>query len=388
MHLHASVPNTASVGELSPRINSHIPPLSSPLDPLFETATRSAAQLSTDVRIGAAAILSVKAELDELRSLCKQQDDLTTDVDYFLSWKHARNCRPVILILRNESRAAAAVFLYEVCFVWCGTGLCCGGDSAGEGLLIAPAQERDLLLRRAVEELLNLHKRFHTVRIRVKTSESATLTEYQAGIKSKVIEHMIRHRLPLASSYAEMLASFGIRTRRSLRTKRRQMEEALQPEFFPNLTPEQAFDAMCYLNSRSISPVPSVRYLERRREFRRSRADAFVMALRSYDGTWLSVVSGCRRNGRTYVDMQLNHSGFKRESLSAVMRAFLLEHEIGVGQKCITFVGGCSALLERYCEPNEQVADLLVTRPSIRGWCLKKAIGSFRDQTFKQWIYL
>src|SRR5580698_2375900 len=105
MHLHASVPNTASVGELSPRINSHIPPLSSPLDPLFETATRSAAQLSTDVRIGAAAILSVKAELDELRSLCKQQDDLTTDVDYFLSWKHARNCRPVILILRNESRA-------------------------------------------------------------------------------------------------------------------------------------------------------------------------------------------------------------------------------------------------------------------------------------------
>jgi hypothetical protein len=390
MHIRASVPNTASAGELRQRIDSHNPPLCSPFDPLLALGSpaRSSAQFSTDLRIGAAAILSVKAELEELRSLCKQQDDLTTDIDYFLSWKHARNCRPVILIFRNESRPAAAVFLYQVCFLWLGTGLCCGGDSAGEGLLIAPAQERDLLLRSAIEELVNVHKKFHTIRLRVKTQASATLVEYEAGIKSKLIEHTVKHRLPLASSYADMLSKFGIRTRRSLRTKRRQLEEALRPDFFSNLAPEQAFDAMCYLSSRSILPTRSMWYFERRRKFLRSRADAFAMALRSCDGTWLSVLSGCRRNGTTYVDMQLNHSGFKRESLSAVMRAFLLEHEIGAGQKCITFVGGCSALLERYCEPNETVADLLVTRLSIRGWCLKKAIGSFHDQTFKQWIYL
>jgi hypothetical protein len=388
MPIRASVSNTAS-GELPGRIDSHIPAIFSPFDPRLAqgSPTKSAAQFSTDLLIGTAAILSVKAELDELRSHCKQQDDVTTDIDYFLSCKHSRNCRPVILFFRNKSRPTAAVLLYEVCFAWLGTGLCCGGDSAGEGLLIAPAQERDMLLRSAVEELLSVHKRFHAVRLRVKTAGSATLVEYEAGIKSKLVEHKVRHRLPLASSYADMLSQFGIRTRRSLRTKRRQLEETLRPDFFPNLAPEQAYDAMCYLRSRSISPAQSMWYFERRRRFLQSRADAFAMALRSYDGTWLSVVSGFRRNGITYVDMQLNHSGFKRESLSAVMRAFLLEHDIGAGQKSINFVGGCSALLERYCEPQETVADLLVTRLSIRGWCLKKLIGSFRDQTFKQWIY-
>jgi hypothetical protein len=390
MHIRASVSNTVSAGELPKGIDSHIPVLCSPFDrlPAVGSPARSAAQFSTDLLIGAAAIVSVKAELDELRSFCKQQGDLTTDIDYFLSCKHPRNCRPVILIFRNKSRPAAAVFLYEVCFAWLGTGLCCGGDSAGEGLLIAPPQERDVLLRSAIEELVNVHKRFHTVRLRVKTSGSATLLEYEAGINSKLIEHTVKHTLPLASSYADMLARFGIRTRRSLRTKRRQLEEALRPDFFPSLAPEQALDAMCYLRTRSLSPKRSMWYLESRREFLRSRADAFAMALRSCDGTWLSVLSGCRRNGTTYVDMQLNHCGFKRESLSAVMRAFLLEHEIRAGQKYITFVGGCSALLERYCDPNETVADLLVARPSIRGWSLKKAIGRFRDQTFKQWIYL
>jgi hypothetical protein len=380
MHISATVSNAASVGELSQRIDSH--------RPSFCPTATSAVQFSSELLIGTRAILSVKAELDELRSLCNQQDDLTTDVDYFLSCKHPRNCRPVVLIFRTRSRPAAAVFLHEVCFVWFGTGVCAGGDCAGEGLLIAPAQEREVLLRRAIDELLNVYKRFHTVRVRVKTSSSSTLVGYDGSISSKVVEHTVKHRLPLASSYPDMLARFGMRTRRSLRTKRRQLEEALRPDFLPRLAPEQAFDAMRYLRSRSLSPNQSMWHFESRRRFLRSRADAFAMALRSYDGTWLSVLSGCRRNGTTYVDVQLNHSGFKRESLSAAMRAFLLEHEIEAGQKYIKFVGGCSALLERYCDPNETVVDLLVARPSVRSWCLEKAIGRFRDQTFKQWIYL
>jgi hypothetical protein len=380
MHISASVSNTASAGELPQRIDSHSPSVVS-------TAT-SAVHLSTELLIGARAIRSVKAELEELRSLCNQQDDLTTDIDYFLSCKHPRNCRPVVLIFRTRSRPAAAVLLHEVCFVWFGTGLCAGGDCAGEGLLIAQVQEREALLRRAIHELLTVYKRFHTVRVRVKTSSSSTLVGYDGSISSKVIEQTVKHRLPLASSYADMLARFGMRTRRSLRTKRRQLEEALRPDFFPSLTPEQAFDAMCYLRSRSLSPNRPMWYFESRRRFLRSHADAFAMALRSHDGTWLSVLSGCRRTRTTYVDMQLNHSEFQRESLSAVMRALLLEQEIGAGQKSIKFVGGCSALLARYCDPNETIADLVVARHSIRGWCLKKAVERFRDQTFKQWIYL
>jgi len=92
MPIRASVSNTAS-SELPGRIDSHLPAIFPPFDPRLAlgSLTRSAAQFSTDLLIGTAAILSIKAELDELRSLCKQQDDLTTDIDYFLSCKHHRN---------------------------------------------------------------------------------------------------------------------------------------------------------------------------------------------------------------------------------------------------------------------------------------------------------
>jgi hypothetical protein len=390
MQIRSTASNRAPVSELPVCLDAQVPAFCSPFDrlPAPGSVAKSTAQFSTDLLIGVRPILSVKAELDELRSRCNQQDDLTTDIDYFLSCKHPRNCRPVVLILRKSSRPAAAVFLHEVCFLWLGTELCCGGDSAGDGLLIAPAEEREEVLKCTIDELVNIQKRFHAVRLRVKTASGAALVDYEAsGLSSKLIERTVKHRLTLAGSYTDMLASFGLRTRRSLRAKRRRLEDALRPKFFSSLVPEQAFDAMCYLHSRS-SPTRSIWHFESRRKFLEVCGDAFAMGLRSYDGTWLSVLSGWRRNGTTYVDMQLNHSAYRRESLSAVVRAFLLEHEIGTGQKYITFVGGCSALLERYCEPNETVVDLLVTRVSIGGWCLKKAIGSFCERSFSQWIYL
>jgi hypothetical protein len=378
---------TASVDELDKRLDPGIVALYPPL--ITSPQAPSAAKLSASLLVGAAAIRSAKAELDELRVSCNQEDDLTTDIDYCLSWTDPRNCRPIVLILRAESRAMAAVLLHEVCFFWCGTGLGRAGDSSGEGILIARADEREAALRRAIDELVNVQKRFHTLRLCIKTANSGRLIDYEAsGISSKLIERTVKHTLPLASSYTDMLAKFGLRTRRSLRTKRRQLEDALRPAFFSGLAPEFAFDAMRYLRSRSSSPTRSLWYFESRRTFLQSRADAFAMALRSCDGIWLSVLSGWRRNSITYVDMQLNHSAFKRESLSAVMRAFLLEHEIGAGQKAITFVGGCSALLERYCNPNETVVDLLVTRFSVRAWYVKRVIRSFCDSSFGDCIYM
>lgn len=61
----------------------------------------------------------------------------------------------------------------------------------------------------------------------------------------------------------------------------------------------------------------------------------------------MSILSGWRRNRVTYIDLQMNDVNFKKESLSAVMRAFMLEHEIAGKQKLTNFVGGCSLLLRR-----------------------------------------
>jgi hypothetical protein len=90
------------------------------------------------------------------------------------------------------------------------------------------------------------------------------------------------------------------------------------------------------------------------------------MGLRLADGPWLSMVTGWRRNQVTYVDLQMNDMHYKKESLSAVMRAFLLEHEIGLKQEMINFVAGSSLLLRRYCEPLEPLSDLFISKPGLR----------------------
>ena len=90
------------------------------------------------------------------------------------------------------------------------------------------------------------------------------------------------------------------------------------------------------------------------------------MGLRLADGPWLSMVTGWRRNQVTYVDLQMNDMHYKKESLSAVMRAFLLEYEIGLKQEMINFVAGSSLLLRRYCEPLEPLTDLFISKPCLQ----------------------
>jgi hypothetical protein len=374
--------SNASAAELPQRMD---PPILLALG----SAAPLAAQYSTGLLIGVEQILSIKQELNQLRLRCLQQDDVTTDIDYFLTSKDPQNRRPIAVVFRSESELVAAAFFHQVCFVGVGSGLACAGDPMGDGLLIAPAQERETFLRCAIEELMNVQKKFHTVRLRVKTSRPALLVDFEApGLHNKFIERTVQHRLVLTETYEEMLASFGLRTRRSLRAKRRQLENNLRPDFIPGIAAEEAFEAMCFLRAKSSMPARSMWYFEGLRKMLHTREDAFAMGLRSKDGTWLSVLSGWRRNGTTFIDVQLNHSTFMRESLSAVMRAFLLEYEISVGQKYIVFVGGCSALLERYCSPREAFADLVVSRSSVSGWLFKKAVGTFCDPSFKQWVYL
>jgi hypothetical protein len=62
---------------------------------------------------------------------------------------------------------------------------------------------------------------------------------------------------------------------------------------------------------------------------------------------------------------------YKKESISAVMRAFMLEHEIANKQELINFVGGSSLLLRRYCEPIEPCTDIFIHKPGLRSSCFE-----------------
>jgi hypothetical protein len=70
-------------------------------------------------------------------------------------------------------------------------------------------------------------------------------------------------------------------------------------------------------------------------------------------------VPACR-----HVDLQRNDRRFRKDSLSAVMRAFMSEHEIA---------RGTSMLLRRYCRPIESCTDVFLWRPGLRA-ILSKAV--------------
>ncbi len=175
----------------------------------------------------------------------------------------------------------------------------------------------------------------------------------------------VQHKLPLASTYEGMLASMGPRTRRSLAGKRQQLEKSTNVQFIPALEPEQALAVMLELEAKSM-PQRVTEFFHARHRLLRANSDFFSMGLRLPDGPWLSLLSGWRRNGVTYVDLQMNDMHYKKESISAVMRAFMLEHEIGRKQKLINFVGGSSLLLRRYCEPIEPCTDIFIAKPGLR----------------------
>jgi hypothetical protein len=190
-------------------------------------------------------------------------------------------------------------------------------------------------------------------------------------------EKNVQHKLRLESTYRAMLGAMGPRTRRSLATKRQQLETRAQVEFLPSLEPAQALLAMLGLQPR-CSPHRINRFYHARYDLLRENPEFFSMGLRLPDGTWLSVLSGWRKKRITYIDLQMNDMHFKKESLSAVMRAFMLEVEIGRMQESINFVGGTSLLLRRYCQPIEPCTDIFLWRPCLRAAICRRVIPPTR----------
>jgi hypothetical protein len=269
------------------------------------------------------------------------------------------------VLIRRDQGLAACVLFYEHCRFGIGLGLFRGGDYIGESLVVAPEALEVHYVHLATQALLKKW-RVHGVSITMK-APSARCIELMgpASYFRRFIGSEVQHKLPLARTYEGMLASLGPRTRRSLAGKRQQLEKSTNVQFVSELDPDQSLEVMLGLEAKSM-PQRNSEFYHARYRLLRAKSDFFNMGLRLPDGPWLSLVTGWRRNRVTYVDLQMNDMNYKKESLSAVMRAYLLEHEIAHKQELINFVGGSSLLLRRYCEPLEPCSDIFISKPCLR----------------------
>ena len=320
---------------------------------------------ATQLVIGHRDLRSHLGEILELRRRCDQQDDFTTEPEYFIAANTFPNRRCVAVLIRHDRNLEACVLFYEHTRFGIGLGLFRGGDYIGESLVVGDPALRVLHVHLATQALLR-QWRAHGVSLTFKAS-SARCMEVM-GVASyfrRFCETAVQHTLPLEATYERMLATLGPRTRRSLAGKRQQLEKSANVQFIPWLEPDQSLQVMLDLQGKSMTSRIT-QFFQARHRLLRANADFFSMGLRLPDGPWLSLLSGWRRNGVTYVDLQMNDMHYKKESISAVMRAFLLEHEIAGKQELINFVGGSSLLLRRYCEPVEPCTDIFIAKPGLR----------------------
>ncbi len=320
---------------------------------------------STEVLIGNRAIHSHLAEILELRRRYRQEDDLTTEPEYFFASQSLPNRRCAAVLIRKDQELKACVFFYEHTRFGIGLGLFRGGDYVGESLVVAPEALHVHYVHLAIQALLK-QWRIHGVSITMKAPVDRCIEIMgPASYFKRFVGSEVQHKLPLANTYEEMLGGLGPRTRRSLAGKRQQLEKSMKVEFVPVLDPDQCLKVMLELHGKS-TPQRVPEFYQARYRLLRGKSEFFSMGLRLADGPWLSMVTGWRRNQVTYVDLQMNDMHYKKESLSAVMRAFLLEYEIELKQEMINFVAGSSLLLRRYCEPLEPCTDLFISKPCLQ----------------------
>jgi hypothetical protein len=330
--------------------------------------------------VGNRQILAHLADIQQLRRRCGQENDRTTEPEYFLASNTLANRKCAAVLIHQNRTLEACVFFYEHCRFGIGLGLFRGGDYIGESLVIGQSDLHLQHIHLATQTLLKQrHVHGISLTMQAPVDDCIALMGPASHIR-RFCGREIQNTLPLAETYQAMLSSFGPRTRRSLAGKRKQLQESANVEFVPNLDPDQALAVMLALEKKTM-PQRITRFFETRHQMLRSRPDFFSMGLRMPDGSWLSLVTGWRREGVTYVDMQMNDGHYKKESLSAVMRAFLLEHEIGAKQTMINFVGGSSLLLRRYCEPVKPCTDLFIAKPGLRSALFERMAKHVREHS-------
>jgi hypothetical protein len=340
---------------------------------------------TTEILIGERELRAFIPSIRELRVRCGQQDDYSTDLEYFIAANKQKNRRVAAVLIRRKDDLEACVLFIEHCRYGIGLGLWRGGDTVGDSLVAGQAEFRSLYVCLATKAVLKLW-RVYGVSFAIRTSLEHCLDVMGPSSKYRMFSGgHIQRKLPLARTYQAMLAGMGPRTRRSLAGKRKQLEIQARVVFAPSLDPAQALEAMLSLQPRSM-PYRMDGFYHARYNLLNDLPGFFCMGLRLPEGRWLSILSGWRRNRVTYLDLQMNDLQFKKQSLSAVMRAFMLEHEITNQQELIHFVGGTSLLLRRYCQPIEPCTDGFFWRPCLRAMLFHQVVPWLKPKSLYEQV--
>jgi len=303
---------------------------------------------------------------------------------FFLASLLPRFCRPCVAVVSQGSRVAGLLYARERMVAGIPTGIVLGDDTLGT-MVVARPDEAESVLHCAVETLLK-HKA--ALRFRVASDHLALLQTETAKANAEI--HFYREEfhshLELARTYDEFLGKFRSHTRHNFCRYRRRSELA-GTEFCPDLS----FADFC---AAAKGLFPKETYARHESNFHQCVAmieampSQILVGLRRSTGEWVSLAGGWYAGDRAVLNMQLNDRTCAKESVSLVLRSYLIEQLINRGIREVVFLAGTSAPLSYYITHREEYMTYVDSRSHpwrlVRLACV--TLAKLAPATFGKWL--
>jgi hypothetical protein len=314
------------------------------------------------------------------------QPGTTEDLPYFLAKPGLLSRIPTLYLVVSrpglslpqvqvEDLVGVAI-LYEYKFFGIRTGLFTSNDRSGRGSIIASETQRldmalyisGLLIRGGGRAVL-LSLQGDQKAPDVPTPAQLRLGAFGlASAKVALRARSLPAYLTLQPTYDGTLGKLGQKTRSNIRYYRRRAEAQLKCTFIPQV--EISEDDLLAFNKETMFAVPDRDALWRLRT-QGELTDPFLMGMKDGDGRWLSVLAGRRHKTHSEILWQMNRDGLPNHSLSTVIRAYCMEHEIARAATRLYIEGGTKQSIQNTFEC-EIVMDLSVVRNAMWASLLRR----------------
>ena len=337
---------------------------------------------------GRESILELSPLLNEFSAVSEQRGAYA-DLEFILSRPSTSKKKPHLLLFTRDPQKdlktcsprdlIGALLIYEYQALGIGARIYATDDSTGRRTLVAPPGLQTEVVRLATRTLLErgAHAVLISYRPEPEDISNALLPPAADGAARYVLRRReIASHLPLYESFDATLAKIGRKTRTNLRYYRRRAITDLGCTFVPQV--EISEEEFQKFQSESSFRIPQATTAWRYDSLRQMSSPVFS-GIQDRRGRWLSMIGGRRLSDRMELHWQINRDGLPEYSLSTVMRAFLIDHEISLGTRRLYLEGGTQHSLRHSFEPG-QVADLLVLRHSLLIALLQRFSGSLMDK--------
>jgi len=302
-------------------------------------------------------LLSSAAEINRTASQLVQPDAIINP-RFFLA-SVSKGWKPRVVAVSRAGALVGVMYAKERVISGVPTGVVYADGSLDDIFLAGPEHREDAFCV-AVETLLAC-SRIRGVRLRLLrgSSELAAIRRLVASrpidsryfrIKYRALDLWKFHaHLELPESYEQFLARLGGTARHNFRYYRRRFEKAGH-RLVQNLSLEELRVAATSLAEKSkFAEVPQPNEFEGMLRMMEATGRPLAIGLRHHNGEWLSVIGGWYRPDGAVLLFQMNNDrDFSRDSLSVVLRGFLIEALISQGLKEFVIWADTGPPLSRY----------------------------------------